>query len=108
MLDPLYYLRFALALGVVLALIAGLAWVLRRTSLGRAAIGRSGRIGVVESASVDPRRKLVLIRRDGYEHLLLLGATSELVIETGIRPAPKRPAPPLDAKLLATAGADDA
>jgi flagellar protein FliO/FliZ len=85
-LDPLYYLRFALALGAVLALIAGLAWVLRRTNLGRAATGQHGRLSVVDSAAIDPRRRLVLIRRDGVEHLLLLGASGELVIETGIRP----------------------
>ena len=37
-----------------------------------------------EVAAVDPKRRLVLVRRDGVEHLRLLGSNSELVIETGI------------------------
>jgi flagellar protein FliO/FliZ len=105
-LDPLYYLRFVVALGVVLALIAGLAWVLRRTSLGRAAIGRNGRLSVVESMSLDPRRRLLLVRRDGVEHLLLLGATGELVVEAGIRPTPPRATTPMGPTLVAATGAD--
>ena len=94
MLDPLSYLRFALALGVVLALIAGLAWIVRRTALGRAVTGRHGRLGVVDSASLDARRRLVLVRRDGVEHLLLLAPGSEVVIESGITPPTKRATPP--------------
>jgi flagellar protein FliO/FliZ len=43
-----------------------------------------GLLGVVEASHIDAKRRLVLIRRDGVEHLLLLGPTSETVIETGI------------------------
>src|SRR5262245_21595226 len=42
------------------------------------------RLGVIEQASVDARRKLVLIRRDGVEHLIMTGGPVDVVIETGI------------------------
>lgn len=42
------------------------------------------RLGVMEQASVDSRRKLVLIRRDDVEHLIMTGGPVDVVIETGI------------------------
>ena len=46
--------------------------------------------GVMEQASVDSRRKLVLIRRDDVEHLIMTGGPVDVVIETGI-PAGRLP-----------------
>jgi flagellar protein FliO/FliZ len=43
------------------------------------------RLGVIEQASVDARRRLVLIRRDGVEHLIMTGGPVDVVIETGIQ-----------------------
>ncbi|MDA0786727.1 MAG: flagellar biosynthetic protein FliO [Proteobacteria bacterium] len=84
-MDLVSGLRFVLALVVVLGLIVALAWILRRYGAGRVSLGAAkGRIGVVEASHIDAKRRLVLIRRDGVEHLLLLGPTSEMVIETGI------------------------
>lgn len=88
-MDLAILLRFALALVAVLLLIVALGWVLRR--YGPGGVGPRGggrRIGVLESASVDAKRRLVLIRRDGVEHLLLLSPSRETVIETGISPPP--------------------
>jgi hypothetical protein len=42
------------------------------------------RLGVVEQATVDNRRRLVLIRRDDVEHLIMTGGPVDVVIETGI------------------------
>jgi len=50
------------------------------------------RLEVVDHANVDSRRKLVLIRRDNVEHLLLTGGPVDVVIETGISAAATRPA----------------
>ena len=50
------------------------------------------RLEVVDHASIDSRRKLVLIRRDDVEHLLLTGGPVDVVIETGINSAASRPA----------------
>jgi len=44
------------------------------------------RIGVVEYANVDGRRKLLLVRRDEVEHLIMTGGPVDVVIETGIVP----------------------
>ncbi|MEI6560253.1 MAG: flagellar biosynthetic protein FliO [Rhodospirillaceae bacterium] len=94
-------LRFSVALAAVLALILAAGWLLRRLiekgvlpgALLPAATGRAQRLAVVEIRQLDARRRLVLIRRDGVEHLLLLGATGDLVIESGIVPPPAVPNP---------------
>jgi|SRR5580700_4207228 hypothetical protein len=51
----------------------------RPTNAGRR--GRRARLAVVEAANVDGRRKLVLIRRDNLEHLVLIGGPSDVLIE---------------------------
>jgi|TARA_R110001592_G_scaffold187790_1_gene432685 flagellar protein FliO/FliZ len=82
------YFRFILALIFVIGLIALLAAMARRAGWGfpAAAIKRASnrRLGIVEVTPLDGRRRLILVRRDDTEHLLLVGPTSELLIETGI------------------------
>jgi len=79
------YARFALALALVVGLIIALSWGLRRLpGLSHGRIRQGRRLGVIETLTIDPRNKLVLIRRDGAEHLLLLGPESGLVIEQRI------------------------
>jgi flagellar protein FliO/FliZ len=64
------------------------------------------RLGVIEQAAVDSRRRLVLIRRDGVEHLIMTGGPVDVVIETGIQaPYPEHatmggaePSPPVFAR----------
>ena len=76
------YLQFALALIFVVALIGGLALVARRFGLGGIApTGKQRRLGIVEVLALDNRRRLVLVRRDGAEHLLLLGPAGDTVVE---------------------------
>jgi|JI10StandDraft_1071094.scaffolds.fasta_scaffold135609_5 flagellar protein FliO/FliZ len=82
------YLRFALALLLVLGLIAILAWLLRRFGMGGALRTASQRrLQVVETTPLGPRHRLVLIRRDRVEHLLLLGPQGDVVVERGIERA---------------------
>jgi hypothetical protein len=42
------------------------------------------RLDIVEQSSLDSRRRLVLIRRDDVEHLIMTGGPVDMVIETGI------------------------
>ncbi len=42
------------------------------------------RLAIVETTSVDNRRRLLLVRRDGVEHLIMTGGPVDVVIETGI------------------------
>lgn len=44
------------------------------------------RLGVIEQANVDGRRKLLLVRRDDVEHLLMIGGPVDIVIEDKIGP----------------------
>lgn len=79
--------RFFIAFLVVLALIGLAAWLVRRfgaNRLGGGARGRQPRLAVIDAASVDGRRRLVLIRRDNIEHLLMVGGPTDLVIEPNI------------------------
>lgn len=80
--------QYAMALIFVLALIAVAALAARRWGVAGVipvAPGRR-RLKVCESLALDGRRRLLLIRRDDVEHLLLLGATGETVVERDIAP----------------------
>ncbi len=53
------------------------------------------RLEVTDHASVDGRRRLILVRRDNIEHLIMIGGPVDIVVETGIgesRSAASRPA----------------
>lgn len=93
--------KLIVAFVIVLALIAVSMWVLRRIGGGRltaqAARGRQPRLAVIDAAAVDNRRRLVLLRRDNVEHLVMIGGPSDIVIEQNIvravPVAPPREAP---------------
>jgi flagellar protein FliO/FliZ len=96
--------KFVVTFVVVLVLIPLFLWVVRRiggSRLGSPASrgGRQPRLAVIDAASVDGRRKLVLIRRDNVEHLMLIGGPTDVVIEQNIvravPVAPPREAPPV-------------
>ena len=84
-MDPMDYGRFLASLLFVLGLIALAAWFARRFRLGPGAgAGVARRLAVLETLPLDARRKLVLVRRDDTEHLLLLGTDGDRLIEGGI------------------------
>lgn len=92
-MDGDVLLRFFMALVFTLSLIGLLYWLVRRYAPSRmlSAGGTGNRIQVLEVRSLDARRRLVLVRRDSVDHLLLLGAQSDLVVESGIRDANAAP-----------------
>jgi flagellar protein FliO/FliZ len=55
--------------------------------------GAKKRLKIVEYLPIDHKRKLVIVRRDDREHLLVLGPNSETVVESNI---PARDAPVLE------------
>ncbi len=87
-MDLTSYLQFALALAFVLALIGVLAYGARRLGLAPRVTAERGRrrLAIVEVLAVDAKRRLVLVRRDATEHLILLGASHDAVVESGIVP----------------------
>src|SRR5471030_3055831 len=72
----------------VLALIGVAAWLVRRFAGNRlganANRGRMPRLAVIDAAAVDGRRRLVLVRRDNVEHLLMIGGPTDIVVEPNI------------------------
>jgi len=81
-------ITFIVAFIVVLALIGAVFWLLRRfanTRLGaNTQRGRMPRLAVIDAAAVDGRRRLVLVRRDNVEHLLMIGGPTDIVVEPNI------------------------
>lgn len=83
------YIKFILALAFVLGLIVLLSYGVRRAGFGGIAMAprpRDGarRLSIVEVAVIDAKHRMVLVRRDDTEHLILIGANSEVVVESGI------------------------
>lgn len=90
-MDASNYVRFVAALLFVLALIAFATWLAKRFGMGgRVNAVKRGerRLQIVETMTVDAKHRAVLIRRDDIEHLVLLGQTADLVIESGIKAPP--------------------
>ncbi len=75
-----------LALAVVLLLFGLFVFVLKRLmgTTSQQSRSRQPRIAVMDTATVDTRRRLVLVRRDNVEHLLLVGGPSDVVVEQSI------------------------
>ncbi|MBY3173726.1 flagellar biosynthesis protein FliO [Rhizobium leguminosarum] len=96
MLDDVvgaYGSRFLLAaggVGLALLLLIIVLWVIRSRAPSpfvRGGRNRQPRLQVLDAAAVDARRRLVLVRRDEVEHLIMIGGPSDIVIESRILPA---------------------
>ena len=116
-------LTFFFAFVAVLALIGAAAWAVRRFAGNRLGANtnrsRMPRLAVIDAAAVDGRRRLVLVRRDNVEHLLMIGGPTDIVVEPNIvratpardqmqsRPAGSTEPPPRIAPLPDAAGWSD-
>jgi flagellar protein FliO/FliZ len=79
--DLSVLVKFLIAFAVALAVLGVGGYVMRRFSGPR---GRQLRLAVINTASLDGRRRLVLVRRDNVEHLLLIGGPTDVEIEPNI------------------------
>jgi flagellar protein FliO/FliZ len=87
--DFLSLLRTIGALGVVLGLLVGGLWLVRRYEIrlpqkwlaGFVGNGPARRLELVERLALDPRRSIALIRKDGREHTLLIAPEGLLVLD---------------------------
>ncbi len=84
------FIRMLAALVFVLGLMGALALALKKMGLSgvieRHTPGAKKRLRIVEALPIDGRRRIVLLQRDDTQHLVILGASGETVIETGIKP----------------------
>lgn len=81
---------------VLLVIILVIVKLVRNLTFGTFVAGgrnRKTRLAVMDATAVDSHRRLVLVRRDDIEHLLLIGGPTDVVVERDIRlAAPRRPA----------------
>ncbi len=82
------YIRFVAGLLAVLAMIVVAVWVAERLGLGTTTgfRGKGRRLSLVEVMPLDQKRKLVLVRHDETDHLILLGATHETLLSSSAAP----------------------
>lgn len=75
----------AVAIGLLCLVIV--LWVMRNRPSSpfiRGGKNRQPRLAVLDAAAVDTRRRLVLVRRDDVEHLIMIGGPTDIVIESRI------------------------
>ncbi len=90
-MEYIDFVKFAAALVFVLALMGGLAFVLKKIGpgAGGGALLSTGkrRLKILETLPLDARRKAILLQRDDVTHLVILSPTGETVVETNIEDA---------------------
>lgn len=73
---------------IVLLVLLVLIRIARGLSVGTFVSGgrnRKTRLAVMDATAVDSHRRLVLVRRDDVEHLILIGGPTDVVVEQNIR-----------------------
>jgi hypothetical protein len=97
-LQP-YLIYFASAFAVLIAmlLLVALFRALRR----RPRATRGDRLGISEYCEIDETRRLILLRRDDVEHLVMIGGPQDVVIESGIGDEQQSARHPLDEAVAA-------
>lgn len=77
--TPIAYISAALAIALLVLIMGpGLPWMRARSE----ASSKRRRLVLVERQKIGGKRSVVLIRRDGVEHLLLTGGPQDIVVET--------------------------
>lgn len=90
-MDPLTYLKFIAALSFVLGLIGVCVWLARRFNIlpdVQRIKKDKRRMEIIESLPLDPKRRMMIVRRDDKEVVLILGATNEIIVETDLEHVP--------------------
>ncbi len=80
-------LTLVLTFFAIAALLIASIWLFRKIAGGGAlkpGRNRQPRLSVTDAAIVDEKRRLVLVRRDNVEHLVMIGGPSDIVIEQNI------------------------
>lgn len=82
---PILSLILTIALVIIVALV--FLWLIRRFLKGGFSNRHNPnlRLQVVDATAIDNRRKLVLVRRDNVEHLIVIGGQNDLIVESGIQ-----------------------
>ncbi len=82
-MDFIALVRMLGALLVVLGMLAGASWAVRRYDLrlpGARGSSAGRRLGIVERLAVDPRHTLMIVRVDDVDHVVLLGQHGSIIL----------------------------
>lgn len=93
-IDSISWTHFIFACVVVGGLLALSGFIMKYVRSGSIAtpLARgSRRLQITETFAIDMRRRLVIVRCDQAEHLLLLGLNQDIVIATNLEKTPPRP-----------------
>lgn len=84
-MAPDDYFRVIFGLVAVIGLIGVAALIARKAGVVTLPtnVGRKRRLAVSESLPLDARRRLLIVRCDDREHLIILGPQSETIVDTG-------------------------
>jgi len=94
---------------IIALILLFIVWrIIRHFSAGTYVAGgrnRKTRLAVMDATAIDNHRRLVLVRRDDVEHLILIGGAADVVVERDIRLAGqvRRPTVPTEAVIEALA-----
>jgi flagellar protein FliO/FliZ len=87
------WLQYVLSFALVIALLLALLWTLRKLQNGSHMLRKkSQRLQMVETLSIGPRQKIVLLQVDGQD--VLVGVTAHQM--TALSPWPAHAVTPLD------------
>jgi flagellar protein FliO/FliZ len=88
-MDVMEFARYIGALLLVLGLVGAAGLAARRFGLGSLVKPvATRRLAIVETLVIGPRQRLLIIRRDGIEHLVMSGPDGTSIIESGIAATP--------------------
>jgi hypothetical protein len=99
-------LMWTIAALILLVILLVLARIIRNLTAGTFVAGgrnRRTRLAVMDAAAVDNQRRLVLVRRDDVEHLILIGGPTDVVVEQniGLAETTQRKQSPMEAPVAA-------
>lgn len=112
------YIAMAVTALIVILILWLIIRLIRRPRFASSRRNKQARLAITDAATVDSKRRLVLLRRDDVEHLIMIGGPTDIIIETDIRrqkqavaaapvetavPAARAPAKPVAAKPIAEA-----
>jgi flagellar protein FliO/FliZ len=84
-LDTISYLKFFFALLFVLGLIGGLAILAKRFGIGNKGPlfnRKNHTLSIIETLQLDSKRRIITVRRDSTEYLILLGIGTDILLDT--------------------------
>ena len=84
-LDTISYLKFFFALLFVLGLIGGLAFLAKRFGIGNKGPlfnRKHNTLSIIETLQLDSKRRIITVRRNSTEYLILLGIGGDILLDT--------------------------